>query len=63
MVKVLRTKVSEDSIYKYSVIQFADKYAIFKSQKNQSILPEADFGERIKEFSNATGAMQYFEKI
>ena len=37
MVKTLLTKISENGEYHYSLVQFSNKYVIYRAKKNQSI--------------------------
>ena len=65
MVKTLLTKISENGEYHYSLVQFSNKYVIYRAKKNQSIQTqrEADFEEMMSEFSDETKARDFFEKI
>ena len=64
MVKTLLTKVSENGVYHYRLVQFADnKYLVSRLSKKQSTPAEADFAETIGEFSNEKAAKDFFENV
>lgn len=65
MTKMILQKNTENERYCYRLIQFSDKYVIFRTVNNNigQVPTEADFGEKIAEFSEEKKAKDFFNKI
>lgn len=65
MTKTILQKNTGDEEYRYRLIQFSDKYVIFRTANNNvdQMLTEADFGEKIAEFNNEEKAKEAFAKL
>lgn len=55
------TKVSEDGKQSYHLVKFSNRYVIFRDSRVRG--EEAEFGDRIKEFSNEVKAKKFFGQL